>query len=94
MSNYGDKVIKSLAKSHLDAISAWRKSFVTPYEKDELPELLALSAAADTLWQKHLATTQKLRLETTDALVVWGQEEGFRSQGSGVSEESSSDLRL
>jgi hypothetical protein len=88
MSDYGDKVIKSLAKSHIDAISAWRKSFVTPYEKDELPELLALSAAADTLWQKHLETTTRLRQETTDPLVVWGQGPEFRNQESEVSQES------
>ena len=85
MSDYGDKVIKSLAKSHIDAISAWRKSFVTPYEKDELPELLALSAAADTLWQKHLETTTRLRQEATDPLVVWGQH-----QGGAISESPSS----
>jgi hypothetical protein len=95
MSDYGDKVIKSLAKSHLDAISAWRKSFVTPYEKDDLPELLALSAAADTLWQKHLATTQKLRLETTDPLAVWPasmKDEGKRMKAEIENANSSSSL--
>jgi hypothetical protein len=73
MASYDDKVIKSLAKSHLDKIKDWKSNFVTPYEKDDLPELLQLSAAADTLLAKHLATTQKLRAETTDPLVVWGQ---------------------
>ena len=74
MASYDDKVIKSLAKSHLNAIKAWKSNFVTPCEADDLPELLALSAAADTLLAKHLETTTRLRQETTDPLVVWGQE--------------------
>lgn len=74
MASYDDKVIKSLAKSHLDRIKDWKSNFVTPYEKDDLPELLQLSAAADTLLAKHLATTQKLRAETTDPLTPWGQD--------------------
>ncbi|MEO8616629.1 MAG: hypothetical protein ABI600_15910, partial [Luteolibacter sp.] len=73
MASYDDKVIKSLAKSHLDKIKDWKSNFVTPYETDDLPELLALSAAADTLLTKHLETTTRLRQETTDPLVVWGQ---------------------
>ncbi len=73
MASYEDKVIKSLAKSHLDKIKDWKSNFVTPYETDDLPELLALSAAADTLLTKHLETTTRLRQETTDPLVVWGQ---------------------
>ena len=87
MASYDDKVIKSLAKSHLDRIKDWKSNFVTPYEKDDLPELLQLSAAADTLLAKHLATTSRLRTETTDPLVVWGQSPEFRSQRSEVSEE-------
>ena len=74
MASYDDKVIKSLAKSHLDRIKDWKNNFITPYEKDDLPELLQLSAAADTLLAKHLATTQKLRAETTDPLTPWGQD--------------------
>jgi len=71
MADYDDKVIKSLAKSHLDKIKDWKSNFVTPYEKDDLPELLQLSAAADTLLARHLETTIRLREETTDPLAVW-----------------------
>jgi hypothetical protein len=78
MASYDDKVIKSLAKSHLDKIKLWKQNFLTPYEKDDIPELLQLSAAADKLFQKHLEITQKLRLETTDPLVVWGQSSDLR----------------
>jgi len=74
MASYDDKVIKSLAKTHLDRIKDWKSNFITPYEKDDLPELLQLSAAADALLAKHLATTQKLRAETTDPLTPWGQD--------------------
>ena len=75
MSNYTDKVIKSLAKPQLDKFTAWRKTFVAPFDETDLPELLALSAAADELIRRHLETTQRLRRETTDPLVVWGQDE-------------------
>ena len=75
MSNYTDKVIKSLAKPQLDKFTAWRKTFVAPFDETDLPELLALSAAADELLRRHLETTQRLRRETTDPLVVWGQDE-------------------
>jgi hypothetical protein len=71
MASYDDKVIKSLAKSHLDRIKVWKSNFVTPYDKDDLPELLQLSAAADKLFQKHLEITTRLRAETTDPLAVW-----------------------
>jgi hypothetical protein len=74
MASYDDKIIKSLAKTHLDRIKAWKQNFVTPCEKDDLPELLQLSAAADKLFQKHLEITTRLRIETTDPLVVWGQD--------------------
>jgi hypothetical protein len=88
MASYDDKVIKSLAKSHLDRIKLWKQNFVTPYEKDDIPELLQLSAAADKLFQKHLEITTRLRLETTDPLVVWGQGPEFRDQESGASDSS------
>jgi hypothetical protein len=88
MASYDDKVIKSLAKSHLDRIKDWKSNFVAPYEKDDLPELLQLSASADKLFQKHLETTQKLRIETTDPLVVWGQGPEFRDLESGASDSS------
>ena len=93
MASYDDKVIKSLAKSHLDRIKDWKSNFVTPYEKDDLPELLQLSAAADKLFQKHLEITTRLRIETTDPLVVWGQGPEFRNQESEISEESSSSFK-
>ena len=89
MASYNDKVIKSLAKSHLDKIKDWKSNFITPCETDDLPELLALSAAADTLFAKHLSTTEKLRLETTDPLVVWGQESSPFSPGTSHSALSS-----
>jgi len=89
MASYDDKVIKSLAKSHLDKIKLWKSNFLTPYEKDDIPELLQLSAAADKLFQKHLEITQKLRAETTDPLVVWGQGPEFRNQELEISGESS-----
>ena len=73
MADYDDKVIKSLAKPHLDKIKDWKSNFVTPVEKDDLPELLQLSAAADTLLARHLETNIRLREETTDPLVPWGQ---------------------
>ncbi len=84
MASYDDKVIKSLAKSHLDRIKDWKSNFLTPYEKDDLPELLQLSAAADTLFQKHLEITTRLRIETTDPLVVWGQGSSFKNPKSTI----------
>lgn len=80
MSNYTDKVIKSLAKPQLDKFTAWRKTFVAPFDETDLPELLALSAAADELLRRHLETTGRLRRETTDPLVVWGQDEDVVSR--------------
>ena len=71
MSNYTDKVIKSLAKPQLDKFTAWRKTFVAPLDETDLPELVALSDAADELFRRHLETTQRLRRETTDPLAVW-----------------------
>ncbi len=75
MSNYTDKVIKSLAKPQLDKFTAWRKTFVAPFDETDLPELVALSDAADELFRRHLEATQRLRRETTDPLTVWGQDE-------------------
>ena len=73
MSKYEDKVIKSLAKPKLDQIKDWRNGFVTPFAEDEIDELKLLSKAADTLFQRHYEATQKLRIETTDIVHVWGQ---------------------
>jgi hypothetical protein len=84
MASYDDKVIKSLAKSHLDKIKDWKSNFITPCEKDDLPELLQLSSAADKLFQKHLEITTRLRIETTDPLVVWGQDSSFKNPKSTI----------
>ena len=73
MSKYEDKVIKSLAKPRLDQIKDWRNGFVAPFAEDETDELKSLSKAADTLFQRHYEATQKLRIETTDTVQVWGQ---------------------
>lgn len=93
MSNYTDKVIKSLAKPQLDKFTAWRKSFVAPFDETDLPELLALSAAADKLFDRHLADTQRVRADTTDPLTVWGQGERMKDESRGMKKgESSSEF--
>jgi len=74
MSKYDDPVITSLARPQLDKFTTWRNSFVAPYEESDLPELQALSTAADDLFRRHLEATERVRVETTDTLTVWGQE--------------------
>lgn len=71
MSNYTDKVVKKLKPNEIKAINAWRKEFCTAHDEDDLRTLLALSDAADLLWQRHLRKVVELRERTTDPLSVW-----------------------
>jgi len=73
MSDYTDKVVKKLVPDELARFKDWRKTFVTACDKDDIKELLALTEAADDLFDKHLEATRKMRRETTDPLAVWGQ---------------------
>lgn len=88
MSKYEDKVIKSLAKPKLDEIKDWRNAFVTPFGEDEIPELKSLSAAADTLFERHYQATKKLRIETTDTVHVWGQPGNVKREDGSVKSRS------
>lgn len=71
MSAYSDKVVKELKHDEIKAINAWRKEFAKAFNPADLDTLKKLSAAADSLWARHLEALAKLRALTTDPLPVW-----------------------
>ena len=71
MSVYSDKVVKDLKRAEIVAINCWRKTFCRAFDAADLKTLRELSAAADRLWARHLATTARLRQATTDPQPVW-----------------------
>lgn len=74
MSKYADKIVRKLKPNEIKKIDAWRKDFCTAHDEDDLTTLLALSDAADTLWQRHLGKVTAIRERTTDYLPVWPEE--------------------
>lgn len=75
MSNYTDKVIKSLEPNKIKHIKAWNKEFIKPYTEGELSLLLQLSETIDKLWDKQVEARQKLEELTRDKLSVYGRED-------------------
>lgn len=75
MSNYTDKVIKSLEPNKIKHIKAWNKEFIKPYTEGELSLLLQLSETIDRLWDKQVEARQKLEELTRDKLSVYGRED-------------------
>jgi hypothetical protein len=75
MSNYTDKVIKSLASDDIKAIKDWNKKFTKPFTDDEIKTALRLSDVVDSLWEQVIALRREIDEKTSDPLTVYGQPE-------------------
>ena len=73
MSNYTDKVIKSLAPDEIKAIKDWNKKFTKPFTDDDVKTALRLSEVVDTLWEQVIALRREIDEKTSDPLTVYGQ---------------------
>lgn len=73
MSNYTDKVIKSLAPDDIKAIKDWNKKFTKPFTDDDVKTALRLSEVVDTLWEQVIALRREIGEKTSDPLTVYGQ---------------------
>lgn len=67
------KPIKALMPEALEAIKAWHKDQAAPLEEGHHKRLAELSAAIDTLWDRHAAMLAEVRRRTTDPLSVYGR---------------------
>lgn len=86
MADYSHKNIKRYCQAELAQISAWRKEFMLPFNAEETELLLQLSAAADTLWERHLQDMAELNARTTDELTVWPHAMPENAQRTGTRE--------
>lgn len=75
MSNYTDKVIKSLASDDIKAIKDWNKKFTKPFTDDDIKTALRLSDVVDALWEQVIALRRDIDEKTSDPLTVYGQPE-------------------
>lgn len=75
MVDYTDKVIKGLAADNLKKMKEWNRSFIRPYDDDDIETLLRLSKVIDELWTKQVELRRSLNAQTTDALSVYGQDD-------------------
>ncbi|WP_243171492.1 Eco57I restriction-modification methylase domain-containing protein [Faecalispora jeddahensis] len=73
MSNYTDKVIKSLAPDDIKAIKSWNKQFTKPFTDDDVKTALRLSEVVDKLWEQVIALRREIDEKTSDPLTVYGQ---------------------
>ena len=73
MSNYTDKVIKSLEPDEIKAIKDWNKKFTKPFTDDDVKTALRLSEVVDTLWEQVIALRREIDEKTSDPLTVYGQ---------------------
>lgn len=73
MSNYTDKVIKSLAPNDIKAIKDWNKKFTKPFTDDDVKTALRLSEVVDELWEQVIALRREIGEKTSDPLTVYGQ---------------------
>lgn len=73
MSNYTDKVIKSLAPDDIKLIKSWNKQFTKPFTDNDVKTALRLSEVVDTLWEQVIALRREIGEKTSDPLTVYGQ---------------------
>ena len=73
MSNYTDKVIKSLAPDDIKLIKSWNKQFTKPFTDEDVKTALRLSEVVDTLWEQVIALRREIGEKTSDPLTVYGQ---------------------
>ena len=73
MSNYTDKVIKSLAPDDIKLIKSWNKQFTKPFTDDDVKTALRLSEVVDTLWEQVITLRREIDEKTSDPLTVYGQ---------------------
>ena len=70
-----DKVIRELAADAQQQIKAWRKAFTARWTKDEIAQLIELSAQINRLWEQATRERQQLLHGTRTRIAVWGQAE-------------------
>ncbi|NLC25117.1 MAG: class I SAM-dependent DNA methyltransferase, partial [Fastidiosipila sp.] len=75
MSNYTDRVIKSLEPDKVKNIKKWNKEFNSPYNNDDLVTLLRLSSVIDDLWEAQINLRKEVHEKTKDSLSVYGLED-------------------
>lgn len=75
MSNYTDRVIKSLEPGKIDLIKKWNKEFTKPYTQSEIDDLVNLSTTIDDLWAKVIVLRHELEQQTRDEIDIYGQKE-------------------
>ncbi|MBM3298403.1 MAG: class I SAM-dependent DNA methyltransferase [Deltaproteobacteria bacterium] len=75
MADYKDKVVRQMAKSSIEKIKSWKKTFFKAFSKGETEQLERLSDAVDRLWDKQKDQLRKIRQRTADPLEVFGQPE-------------------
>lgn len=73
MSNYTDKVIRSLASDNVNKIRAWNREFISPHSSEEVETLLRLSSVIDELWKRQVELRKEVNKKTADPLTVYGQ---------------------
>ncbi len=79
MADYRDRVIRDLAPDEIAAIRTWRREFISPYNEDEIQNLLRLSAIIDELWTKQIELRKEIGRRTSDSLSIYGGEEEKKS---------------
>lgn len=75
MADYTDKVIKSMEPENIEKIKAWKKSFIRPYNDDDITVMLKLSASIDRLWQKQVELRNDIEAATRDKLSIYGHKD-------------------
>lgn len=75
MSNYTDKVIKSLYPDEIKKLNTWRKKFTSPYSETDIQTMLNLSSVIDDLWSDQVKLREDINKLTSDTLSVWEKED-------------------
>ena len=84
MTNYGDRVAKSLRPEAFKQLKAWNKAFNKPFNPEQIAILQSLSEKIDQLWADHTDQLSQDRARTEDPLTVWPTPQ--QQQGSSTSD--------
>lgn len=68
-----DKVVKDIAKEHIQHMKKWRNNFTKKFDLDEINTLKTISKRIDELWYRHIKSRQRLFEITHEQINLWGQ---------------------
>lgn len=89
-----DKVIKEVAKEHIEYIKRWRNDFTKKFDLQESNTLKNISKRIDELWRRHTESRSRLFEITKEPINIWGRPKNESEERQSLIEKKEEELGL